>query len=82
VRGVKRTHLINSWGAARSGGRNHQGIDIFAARGTEITSTTRGIVVTVGHSPLGGRIVRVLGPAAIGIITLTSSGSGTCAKET
>ena len=62
VRGVKRAQLVNTWGAPRSGGREHRGIDIFARRGTEITSTTRGIVVTVGHNPLGGRIVRVLGP--------------------
>ncbi|HVE72140.1 MAG TPA: M23 family metallopeptidase [Thermoanaerobaculia bacterium] len=62
VRGVKPAQLVNTWGAPRSGGRSHRGIDIFARRGTEIVSTTSGIVVTVGHSELGGRIVRVLGP--------------------
>jgi len=62
VRGVRRSDLRNSWGAPRSGGRNHQGIDILAPRGREIASATPGIVVTVGHSELGGRIVRVLGP--------------------
>jgi len=62
VRGVRREQLVDTWGAARSGGRHHQGIDIFAARGTLVVSATRGIVVTVGHNQLGGRIVRVIGP--------------------
>lgn len=62
VRGVRRAQLRNTWGAPRSGGRAHQGIDIFAPRGEEIVSTTRGLVVTVGHNQLGGRVVRVLGP--------------------
>ena len=62
VRGVHKTQLVNTWGAPRSGGRHHQGIDIFAKRGTPVVSATRGIVVTVGHNRLGGRIVRVLGP--------------------
>ncbi|HUR79116.1 MAG TPA: M23 family metallopeptidase [Thermoanaerobaculia bacterium] len=59
---MKRAQLADTWGAPRSGGRSHQGIDIFAKRGTPVVSSTRGIVVTVGHNRLGGRIVRVLGP--------------------
>jgi peptidoglycan LD-endopeptidase LytH len=55
-------HLANSWGAARPGGRRHEGIDIFAPRGTPVVSTTRGIVTRVGMNRLGGRIVGVLGP--------------------
>ena len=62
VRGIKRSQLVDSWDSPRSGGRQHRGIDIFARRGTEITSATSGIVVTVGHSSLGGHIVRILGP--------------------
>jgi murein DD-endopeptidase MepM/ murein hydrolase activator NlpD len=62
IRGVHRSAIRNSWGVPRSGGRSHQGIDIFAPRGREIISTTPGIVVTVGHNSLGGRVVRVLGP--------------------
>lgn len=62
VKGVRRAQLVNSWGYPRSGGRSHRGIDIFARRGTPVVSTTRGIVVTVGHNRLGGRIVRVFGP--------------------
>lgn len=62
VAGVQRRQLRDTWGAARSGGRTHQGIDIFAPRGRAIVSATDGIVVTIGENELGGRIVRVLGP--------------------
>jgi murein DD-endopeptidase MepM/ murein hydrolase activator NlpD len=62
VEGVKRAQLTDSWGSPRPGRRHHQGIDIFAARGTPIRSTTRGIVMTVGDNRLGGHIVKVLGP--------------------
>ena len=54
--------LVDSWGAARSGGRVHQGIDIFAPRDTPVVSTTRGLVTRVGTNRLGGQIVSVLGP--------------------
>ena len=62
VKGVRPADLRDSWGAPRSEGRQHRGIDIFAPRGRAIVSATRGIVVTVGVTPRGGRIVRVLGP--------------------
>jgi murein DD-endopeptidase MepM/ murein hydrolase activator NlpD len=54
--------LIDSWGAVRPGGRRHEGIDIFAAKGTPVVSTTRGVVTRVGTNRLGGQIVGVLGP--------------------
>ncbi len=54
--------LADSWGAARPGRRRHEGIDIFAPKGTPVVSTTRGIVTRVGMNRLGGRIVGVLGP--------------------
>lgn len=62
VEGVRPRQLTNSWGAARSGNRRHQGIDIFARCGTPIHSATDGVVFTVGTNRLGGQIVRVLGP--------------------
>jgi murein DD-endopeptidase MepM/ murein hydrolase activator NlpD len=62
VKGVRPSDLRDTWGAARSEGRRHRGIDIFAPRGRAVVSATRGIVVTVGTNRLGGRIVRVLGP--------------------
>ena len=62
VEGVSPRRLTDQWGAPRSGGRRHQGIDIFARCGTPVLSATDGIVFTVGENALGGLIVRVLGP--------------------
>ncbi|WP_201597206.1 M23 family metallopeptidase [Psychrobacter fulvigenes] len=59
-------HLTDTWGAARSQGRSHEGIDIFAPRGTLIQSTTQGIVSKVGENTLGGRVVVVVGPGGAG----------------
>ncbi|MBZ9750062.1 M23 family metallopeptidase [Deinococcus sp. HMF7604] len=55
--------FVDTWGAARSEGRRHEGVDIFAPRGTPIRSVTRGLVLNVGANNLGGRTVMVLGPA-------------------
>lgn len=59
-------HLTDTWGAARSQGRSHEGIDIFAERGTPIQTTTQGIVYKVGDNKLGGRVVVVVGPGGAG----------------
>ncbi|HET9334513.1 MAG TPA: M23 family metallopeptidase [Gemmatimonadota bacterium] len=62
VDGVDPSDLGDTWGDARSGGRSHEGIDIFARRRTPVRSTTPGIVVRRGENPLGGRTVSILGP--------------------
>ncbi len=62
VSGIGRSDLSNTWGAPRSGGRRHEGIDIFARRNTPILSTTHGVVVKRGIDPLGGSVVTVAGP--------------------
>jgi peptidoglycan LD-endopeptidase LytH len=54
--------FVDSWGNARSGGRRHQGIDIFAPKDTPVLSTTSGVVMRVGTNSLGGQVVWVLGP--------------------
>ncbi len=59
---VEPAQLVDSWHAPRSGGRRHEGIDIFASRGTPVRSTTGGVVVRRGENRLGGRVVSVLGP--------------------
>ena len=59
-------HLTDTWGAARSQVRSHEGIDIFAARGTPIQATTQGIVSKVGENTLGGRVVFIIGPGGAG----------------
>lgn len=48
--------ISDSWGAPRDGGRRkHRGIDIFAARGTEIVAVADGLVTYIGEQPKGGR---------------------------
>ena len=59
-------HLTDTWGAARSAGRSHEGIDIFAKRSTPIQATTHGIVSKIGENTLGGRVVVILGPGGAG----------------
>lgn len=59
-------HLTDTWGGARSEGRTHEGIDIFAKRGTPIHSTTHGIVQRVGEDRLGGNVVVIVGPGGAG----------------
>ncbi|CAH0282038.1 L-Ala--D-Glu endopeptidase [Massilia sp. Bi118] len=62
VAGVTPSLLADTWGGARSGGRKHEGIDIFARRGTPVLAATEGIVMRVGTNRLGGQVVWVLGP--------------------
>jgi peptidoglycan LD-endopeptidase LytH len=61
VAGVSAAQIKDSWHAPRSGGRLHEGQDIFARRGTAVRSATEGYVVRVGESPLGGNTVLVVG---------------------
>jgi murein DD-endopeptidase MepM/ murein hydrolase activator NlpD len=62
VDGVPARRIADTWGRPRHGGRTHQGVDIFAPRGTPVRSTTDGVVLRVGTNRLGGNIVAVLGP--------------------
>jgi murein DD-endopeptidase MepM/ murein hydrolase activator NlpD len=62
VAGVGPRQLADTWNAARSEGRRHQGIDIFARRGTAVVSATEGVVTRIGTNRLGGQVVWVLGP--------------------
>src|SRR5690606_1477273 len=46
------------WGAARdSGARSHEGVDIFAKRGTPVVAATDGYITRTGNSGLGGKQV-------------------------
>ena len=63
VQGVAAGDIAATFGAARSGDRTHDGIDIFATRGTPVLSATRGVVLSVRESGIGGRQAWVIGPA-------------------
>jgi murein DD-endopeptidase MepM/ murein hydrolase activator NlpD len=62
VQGIPPEALADTWGAARSEGRRHRGIDIFAKRNTPVVSPVDGLILSIGHNRLGGKVVRVLGP--------------------
>lgn len=49
VAGVTGDDLYDSFGAPRSGGRSHQGIDIFADRGTPVLAAVAGTVLDRFH---------------------------------
>lgn len=62
VQGIKRQQLKDTWGAPRSGGRFHEGIDIMAAKGRKVLSATNGVVTDMRSSNLGGNIIWIYGP--------------------
>lgn len=46
--------FTDSWGAPRSGGRTHKGVDMIAARGVPIVAVYSGTVTRTSNSTLGG----------------------------
>jgi murein DD-endopeptidase MepM/ murein hydrolase activator NlpD len=63
VDGVRVSEIADTWGGPRSGGRRHEGQDLFAPRGTPIRSATEGWVWRIGERRLGGKTVTVVGGA-------------------
>ncbi len=50
--------FVDTWGAARSGGRHHEGVDMMAARGTPVVAIYDGTISRVGAgSALGGNTI-------------------------
>lgn len=45
------------WGAARGSARRHEGIDIFAPRGTPVVVAEDGRITRVGENNLGGKVI-------------------------
>ncbi|ASR42378.1 peptidase [Xanthomonas citri pv. mangiferaeindicae] len=62
VDGVTAGRVADTFGAPRGRDRQHEGVDIFAPRGTPVRSTTEGLVVGIRDAGLGGRQVWVVGP--------------------
>ena len=54
VYGVSASQLTDTWGAARSAGRVHQGIDIMAPMGTPVRAPAPGKVLKLFTSERGG----------------------------
>jgi murein DD-endopeptidase MepM/ murein hydrolase activator NlpD len=54
VAGVRAEELKDTYGAARSGGRAHKGVDIFAAKGTPVLAAAAGVVVQRDSNGTGG----------------------------
>ena len=44
----------DDWRAPRAGGRKHEGIDLFAARGTPVVAVADGTLSRVGYSGISG----------------------------
>ena len=58
VQGKDARAVQSFWGADRdAGARRHEGVDIFARRGTPVLAASDGVVRRVGENGLGGRIV-------------------------
>lgn len=55
------TDFSDTWHAPRSGGRLHEGTDLFAAEGTPLRSVERGVLTRVGHGALGGTKLWLVG---------------------
>ena len=61
VEGASATHIRSSFGDPRDRGRReHEGIDIFAERGTKVVTAGDGFVSSVGTNRLGGNVVWIL----------------------
>ncbi|WP_324670793.1 M23 family metallopeptidase [Hymenobacter sp. GOD-10R] len=58
VQGKTDTAVGSFWGMARDGGaRRHEGIDIFAKRGTPVVAAAPGLITRTGVTNLGGNVV-------------------------
>ncbi|WP_347156746.1 M23 family metallopeptidase [Pontibacter chitinilyticus] len=58
VPGKSSRNIASVWGDPRDGGtRRHEGVDIFAKRGTPALAASAGIITRVNKTPIGGKVV-------------------------
>ncbi len=58
VKGASNSSIKSFWGVDRDGGvRRHEGIDIFAKRGTPVIAVEDGVISRVQETNLGGKVV-------------------------
>jgi LysM repeat protein len=57
---VPGSSFVNDWGFPRSGGRTHEGTDLFASRGTPVLAPSSG-TVSYATGTIGGRQFRLVG---------------------
>ena len=55
------TSFVDTWGAARSGGRRHEGVDMISPRNTPLVAIESGKVKKLGNGGLGGVTVWIRG---------------------
>jgi murein DD-endopeptidase MepM/ murein hydrolase activator NlpD len=55
------TSFTDSWGAPRSGGRSHKGVDMMAARGAPLVAIESGTITRTANSSLGGISIYLTG---------------------
>jgi murein DD-endopeptidase MepM/ murein hydrolase activator NlpD len=61
IRGISLSDIEDTFGDPRPNSRDHEGIDIFASKGTPVYSAAAGYVVRVGRDGLGGNYVLTIG---------------------
>lgn len=52
--------FIDSWGFPRSGGRTHEGVDMFAPYGTPLYAAAQGYIYRVYNNPIGGLSINLI----------------------